>query len=78
MVTNYSEDGLIAIVEETISELESIKEKNQENHVRCPYHFGYLAQIPNHSLIPEECLLCSRVVKCTLCLEESSVDHNES
>ena len=72
MVTNYSKDGLIALVEETISELESIKEKNQNDNQKCSYHFGYLAKMPSHSLIPEECLLCSKVIRCTLFLEENS------
>ena len=72
MVTNYSEDGLVALVEETISELESIKNKNQTDHQKCPYHFGYLAKMPSHSLIPEECLLCSKVILCTLFIKENS------
>ena len=72
MVTNFSEDGLVALVEETISELENIKNKNQSDHQTCPYHFGYLSKMPSHSLIPEECLLCSKVIMCTLYIEENS------
>ena len=60
----------LKFVEETISELESIKTKKQIDQQKCPHHFGYLAQIPSHSLIPEECLICSKVMKCILYLEE--------
>ena len=70
MVLNVTEDSLLTSVEETISELESIQLKNQADHQRCSYHFGYLADLHDRSLIPEECLLCSKVIKCVLYLEK--------
>ena len=77
MVIDYSKDILESLVQETISELESIKNKNQLDHQTCPHHFGYLADIPSHSLIPEECLLCSKVIKCALFLEKNSSKDND-
>ncbi|NIR87093.1 hypothetical protein GWO13_05765 [Candidatus Bathyarchaeota archaeon] len=32
----------------------------------CPHHFGYLAKRPKDAPIPQECLVCSRIVDCML------------
>ena len=69
LVNSDTEYSPIKLVEETISELESIETKNQIDQQKCRHHFGYLAEIPSHSLIPEECLTCSNVIKCILFLE---------
>ena len=31
---------------------------------KCPHHFGYLSKLKKDSLIPEECLVCEKVLKC--------------
>lgn len=71
MIARGAEDSLVTLVEETISELESLENKNQDDQ-SCPQYFGYLAVIPSHSLIPEECLLCSKVIKCVIHSEKIS------
>jgi hypothetical protein len=30
----------------------------------CPYHFGYLSEQPRKSGFPDECLVCSMLMKC--------------
>lgn len=52
-------------VKHAISEPAEIElDKQETNHIKCPHHFGYLAEICKNKPIPEECLLCSRVVDC--------------
>lgn len=31
---------------------------------KCPKHFGYLSQRSRKSKIPEECIICKRIVQC--------------
>jgi hypothetical protein len=69
-VNSNTEDSLVKFVQETIKELESIKTKNQIDQQKCRYHFGYLAEIPSDFLIPEECITCSKVIKCKLHLDK--------
>ncbi|NWF87532.1 hypothetical protein HXY32_06980 [Candidatus Bathyarchaeota archaeon] len=42
--------------------------ENQENSTRtelsCTHEFGYLGTLPKNSKIPDECLGCSRIVRC--------------
>jgi len=30
----------------------------------CPHHFGYLASHPKNASIPEECLICPKILEC--------------
>ena len=43
-------------------------QENQENspktELSCMHEFGYLGTLPKNSKIPDECLGCSRIVKC--------------
>jgi hypothetical protein len=58
-------DKLFEKVKNAISEPAEIEsDKQEKNHTRCPHHFGYLAELCKNKPIPEECLLCSRVVDC--------------
>ena len=66
MAANVAVDSLLELVEEAISDLKSVELKNQVDHQNCPHQFGYLADLPDDSFIPEECLLCSKVIKCIL------------
>ena len=40
-------------------------EKEEKGSSKCPHHFGYLAKRPKSAPIPEECLICVRMLECT-------------
>lgn len=43
-----------------------VSERNEiENPLECTYHFGYLKSLPKSSSIPDECLTCANLMKCT-------------
>jgi hypothetical protein len=65
IAADFVVDSFIETVKDTISDLESNELENKVDQ-RCSHHFGYLAHLPNDSSIPEECFLCSKVVKCVL------------
>jgi len=33
---------------------------------RCPHDFGYLSQRPRGTEIPEECMMCDKIMDCIL------------
>jgi len=35
-----------------------------KNSAECPHHFGYLKKLGKNAAIPDECLSCSRMMKC--------------
>jgi len=39
-------------------------EKEEKDPSKVPHHFGYLANRPKNAPIPEECLICSRMLEC--------------
>jgi hypothetical protein len=41
-------------------------EKEGKGPSGCPHHFRYLAKRPKNAPIPQECLICSKVVECML------------
>ncbi len=43
----------------------------------CSYNFGYLANRPRDSPIPQECLTCQRIVDCMLRLGAARKDESE-
>ncbi len=43
----------------------------------CPFNFGYLANRPRDSPIPQECLTCQRIVDCMLKLSAARKDETE-
>ena len=65
LVAKVAVDSLLESVEEVISNLKDVEPRSQVDQ-RCPYHFGYLADLPDDSFIPKECCLCSKVIKCIL------------
>ena len=64
MTTNVSSDGIFEKVLEAISDQEMDIEKEDNNQTICLHYYGYLAKLPKNSSIPEDCLLCSKVVEC--------------
>jgi len=64
MTTNVSSDAIFEKVLEAISDKETGIEKEDNNQTICLHYFGYLAKLPKNSSIPEDCLLCSKVVEC--------------
>jgi len=41
-------------------------EKGGKGPSACIHHFGYLANRPENAPVPQECLICSKVVGCML------------
>ena len=66
MSANSALHSLLETVGESISDIQNVELTSQVDNQRCPHHFGYLADLSDNSCIPEECLLCSKVVKCIL------------
>jgi hypothetical protein len=53
--------------EKNYSYLELSDEKpsqNKEQVITCSHHFGYIGEREQKEQIPEECLLCTEVIKC--------------
>jgi hypothetical protein len=74
-----SEDEVLESVEVTNSEvlekvenliLSSSETKEKEAGTGCPREFGYLANRPKDAAIPQECLLCPKMVDCMLKIKE--------
>lgn len=42
------------------------REKEEKETSGCSHHFGYLANRPKNAPIPQECLLCQKIVDCML------------
>lgn len=40
------------------------KNESKKDDTICCHHFGYLSKCNQNESIPEECLLCSKVVEC--------------
>ena len=62
-------------VEQTskLVEIKKIIEKNVKKskkkeieESKCPYHFGYLKEKPKEVPIPEECLICPKMLDCMM------------
>jgi myosin heavy subunit len=46
-------------------------EKKEKRPSGCPHYFGYLAIHPNNAPIPEECLICPKVLDCAMEIDDS-------
>jgi len=46
-------------------ETKSTLQLSPEIH-KCPHHFGYLSQRSKSENIPEECMICEKIVQCML------------
>jgi hypothetical protein len=65
MSTNVALAKLFERAKDSSSNQSTIEPENEEKgHIKCPHHFGYLAEHPKKAPFPEECLLCSKVVEC--------------
>jgi hypothetical protein len=61
-----SPDGSIEEhIEKVNDTIAKLKENGVERpEVKCPHHFGYLSKLGPEKSVPEECLLCKKVVEC--------------
>jgi hypothetical protein len=62
-----SENESKDLPEENYSVVKLFKEKpsqNKEQVITCFYHFGYIGEREQKEQIPEECLLCTKVIQC--------------
>lgn len=64
MSTDVPVDKVLEKVVEAIANQPSAESGKEENKTKCLHHFGYLAELPKSSSIPEECFFCSKVVDC--------------
>ena len=65
MTTELPLDSVLEKVKEAIANQPKIDaDKDEENQVKCPYHFGYLSELSKNTSIPEVCFLCPKVVEC--------------
>ena len=65
MATEASSNNMLEKVKEAISNQESIKEdQKKKNYSNCSNYFGYLAKLSKEAPVPEECVLCPKVVEC--------------
>ena len=65
MTTDVPLDEVLEKVMKAISNQAPVEsdEKGKES-AKCPHSFGYLAKLQKNASIPEECLFCSRLMKC--------------
>ncbi len=61
MTSNVPSDRLLEKIRDAISNQSQI----EKNSTKCPHHFGYLSELPKDKPIPEECLLCPKLLECT-------------
>ena len=70
------EESLDAVSVKPIKERKEAPVKPSETKEKgpagCPHYFGYLAQRPKDVPIPQECLICPKIVECMLKLTRSS------
>ena len=48
-----------------------LSKKEEKGSSGCPHNFGYLANRPKNAPIPQECLICPKIVDCMLKLAAS-------
>lgn len=63
MTTELPLDRVFEKVKEAIA-TQSQTDKDGENAIKCPHHFGYLSELSKSTPIPEGCFFCPRVVEC--------------
>jgi len=68
MSSDVPSDDLLEKVKDSIAIYQKTmeSESSEKQQVKCPHHFGYLAERKDDSPFPEECLLCPQVVECML------------
>ena len=65
MPTDTPLDEVLEKVMEAISNQTPVEsDKRGKEETKCPHTFGHLAKLEKNSPIPEECLLCSKLMKC--------------
>ncbi len=53
------EKGLDSVTFETSDNPKEI------SSLKCPHHFGHLRDLPGGASIPEECLTCTQLIRCS-------------
>jgi hypothetical protein len=61
MTANVPSDRLLEKIKDAISN----QTPTETNKTKCPHHLGYLSELPSNKSIPEECLLCPKLLECT-------------
>lgn len=65
MSTDVPLDEVLEKVVEAISNQAPVEsDKKGKDATKCPHTFGYLSKLEKNSPIPEECLLCSKLMEC--------------
>ena len=58
-------DEVLEKVKQAISSQSPDNSKKEEkSQIKCPHSFGYLSKLPKSTPLPEECILCPKVVDC--------------
>jgi hypothetical protein len=60
MTANVPSDRLLEKIKDAISNQSPV----EQNSTKCPYYFGYLSGLSKDKPVPEECLLCPRLLEC--------------
>jgi hypothetical protein len=68
MSSDVPSDDLLEKIKDSIAIYQKTRESesSEKQQVKCPHHFGYLAERNDYSPFPEECLLCPQVVECMM------------
>jgi hypothetical protein len=62
-----SDNSIEDMLEKVNDSIAKLKENGVERpEVKCPHHFGYLSKLAPDKSVPEECLLCQKVVECII------------
>lgn len=62
MTANAPSDELLEKIVDAIAN----QAPTEKTKTKCLYHFGYLSTLANNETVPEECLLCTKLVECTM------------
>ena len=71
--TYYVCPHCLAKVDVTVDDVEDVNKfslKASEGNglsgpIECPYHFGYLKNLPKNSSIPDKCFACANLIQCS-------------
>ena len=65
MTNHVSVEEIIEKVLTTISNHQPLESNTEESdNIHCSHFFKYLVEYPMKDTIPEECLICSKLVDC--------------
>ena len=64
-IEDAGNDGKLALSLPIIED-KPARVRERSSKTPCTHHFGYLSQRPKKESIPEDCIVCERIVKCML------------